>query len=140
MNAVSARNEFRREIPATLAAVEDFCIAARRWALSVCLPNRFAAELLTREALANAAAHGCGCDSSKHITCVLRLRPGRLIIAVRDQGPGFDWRAARARTPDLDACTGRGIDILRQYAHRLRFNQRGNSLIIVKRLTKEGTR
>jgi serine/threonine-protein kinase RsbW len=140
VNAVSARNEFRAEIPATLAAVEDFCIAARRWALSVRLPNRFAAELLTREALANAAAHGCGCDSSKHITCVLRLRPGRLIIAVRDQGSGFDWRATRARTPDLDACTGRGIDILRQYAHRLRFNQRGNSLIIVKRLTKEGTR
>ena len=140
MSVISASLEFRREIPATLAAGEDFCLGARRWALSVRLPNRFAAELLTREAMANAAAHGCGCDSSKHITCILRLRPGRLIIAVHDQGPGFDWRAAYARTPDLDACTGRGIGIFQQYAHRVRFNQRGNSLIIIKRLTKEGTR
>ena len=140
MSILTVRHEFRREIPATLAAVEDFCMGARRWALSVRLPNRFAAELLTREAMANAAAHGCGCDSSKRITCVLRLRPGRLIIAVHDQGPGFDWRAACARPSGMDGCTGRGIAILRQYAHRLRFNQRGNSLIIIKRLTKEGTR
>ena len=140
MSVVSAKQEFRREIPATLAAVEDFCMGARRWARSVRLANRFAVELLTREAMANAAAHGCGGDSSKHITGVLRLRPGRLIIAVHDQGQGFDWRAAYARASDMDACTGRGIAILRQYAHRVRFNQRGNSLIIVKRLTKEGTR
>jgi len=139
VSVLYARHEFRREIPATLAAVEDFCLAARCWALSLRLPNHFAAELLTREAMANAAEHGCGCDSSKHITCVLRLRPGRLIIAVHDHGPGFDWRAACARTPDLDACTGRGIAILRQFAHRLRFNRRGNSLIIIKRLTHEGT-
>jgi anti-sigma regulatory factor (Ser/Thr protein kinase) len=140
VNVVAAKHEFRREIPATLAAVEDFCMGVRRWALSMRLPNRFAAELLTREAMANAAAHGCGCDSSKHITGVLRVRPGRLIIAVHDQGPGFDWRAACARTPDMNSCTGRGIAILRQYAHRVRFNQCGNSLIIIKHLTREGTR
>ena len=131
-------NEFRQEIPATLAAVEDFCMGARRWALSVRLPSRFAAELLVREAMVNAATHGCGCDPSKRVTGVLRLRPGRLIVAVRDQGLGFDWRAAYTRAPDETACRGRGIDILKQYANRLRFNRRGNSLIVVKRLPKEG--
>jgi anti-sigma regulatory factor (Ser/Thr protein kinase) len=136
----SAGHEFRQEIPANLAAIEDFCLGVRRWALSLQLPNRFAVELITREALTNAAVHGCGCDSSKQVTCVLRLRSGRVIIAVHDQGRGFDWRAVWARMPANDACCGRGMGIIRQYAHRLRFNRRGNSLIIIKRLTREGTR
>ena len=136
----AAGHEVRRQIPASLAAVEDFCMEVRRWAVSLRLPNRFAVELLTREALINAAVHGCACDSSKQVTCVLRLRSGRVIIAVRDQGLGFDWRAAWERTPAKDMCSGRGIAIIRQYAHRLRFNQRGNSLIMIKRFTREGTR
>ena len=127
-----AGHEFRQEIPASLAAVENFCLAVRRWVLSVQLPNRFAVELLTREALTNAAVHGCRADSSKHVSCVLRMRPGRVIIAVRDQGRGFDWRAALTRTPAVDTRSGRGIAIIRQYASRLRFNQRGNSLIMIK--------
>jgi anti-sigma regulatory factor (Ser/Thr protein kinase) len=138
--SIFSTSEFRREIPANLAVVEDVCVGARRWAVSMHLPNRFAVELLLREALINAAAHGCGCDSSKRITCVLRLRPGRVVIAVHDQGPGFDWRAACARIPDQDECSGRGMTILQQYAHRLRFNQRGNSLVMIKRWTREGTR
>ena len=140
MSVLSARLEFRREIPATRAAVEDFCLGVRRWALSERLPDRFALELLAREAMTNAAEHACGYDSSKQVAGVLRLRPGRMIIAVYDQGPGFDWRAAEARTPAEDACSGRGMEILRQYAHRLRFNRRGNALIMIKRLTTEGTR
>ena len=140
MSGLSARQELRCEIPATLPAVENFCAEARRWALSQNLPDQFAAELLMREALVNAAAHGCGCDPSKHIACILRLRPGRLLIAVCDQGPGFDWRAVSARTPDANACHGRGIPIFRHYAHRLRYNRRGNALIMIQRLSTEGTR
>jgi anti-sigma regulatory factor (Ser/Thr protein kinase) len=133
VSALSAKHEFRREIPSNLAAVEDLCIGVRDWALSLHLPNPFAVELLTREAITNAAVHGCGCDSSKRVTCVLRLRPGRVIIAVRDQGPGFDWHAACARIPARDACSGRGMAILGQYAHRFRFNKRGNSLVMIER-------
>ena len=140
MSALTARHEFRLEIPATRAAVEDFCMGFRCWAKSQRLPDRFVLELLTREAVTNAAAHACGYDSSKHVACILRLRPGRMIIAVYDQGPGFDWRAARRRNPDENACSGRGMEILRQYSHRVRFNRRGNAVIIIKLLTSEGTR
>ena len=137
---VEAACEFRREIPANLAAVEEFCMSMRRWALSMQLPNRFPVELLTREALINAVVHGCACDSSKKVACVVRLRPGRVIIAVNDRSPGFNWRAVWKRTPITDSCSGRGLAIIRQYAHRLRFNRCGNSLIMIKRLTKEGNR
>ena len=140
MSRHAAEHEFRREIPASLAAVEDVCLGVRNWAKGARLPHAFAVELLTREALTNAAAHGCRCDASKRIRCVVRLRPGRVIIAVHDQGPGFDWRAACARTPAKDDCSGRGMTIYKQYADRLRFNPRGNSVIMIERWTREGTR
>jgi len=134
---LAAGHEVRRQIPASLAAVEDLCREIRDWAHSIKLPNRFAVELLAREALVNAAVHGCACDSSKQLTCILRLRSGRVIIAVRDQGRGFDWRNAWLRNAGEDDCSGRGMALLRQYSHRIRFNQRGNSLIMIKRLTRE---
>ena len=96
MNALSESSEFRQEIPGSLAVVDEVCVGVRRWAVAVQLPNCYAVELLLREALTNAATHGCGGDASKRVSCVLRLRPGRVIIAVRDPGPGFDWRAACA--------------------------------------------
>jgi anti-anti-sigma factor len=133
MRRFAAVSELRGRIPASLGAVEEFCLDFRAWAVSVQLPNRFEVELLMREALANAAVHGCCGDSSKRVTSVLRLRPGRVIIAVYYDGPGFDWRAVWARCPDDDGCSGRGIAIIGQYSDRLRFNFSGNSLIMIKR-------
>ena len=87
--------EMRRELPATFEAVEEFIADFRRWG-QVLLDREswFAAELLVREALANAVAHGCHADPSKQVRCCLRLKDGRLLIAVEDYGCGFNWRAA----------------------------------------------
>jgi serine/threonine-protein kinase RsbW len=99
----------------------------------------FAVELLVREALTNAVMHGCHADPSKRVKCILRLRPGRLIIAVRDDGCGFDWITALEQEADLDACSGRGMLIYEQYADRIRFGRKGNSVVIVKLLDKDLT-
>lgn len=138
MSRLSAEHEFRQEICASRAAVEDLCRSIRSWMRALDPAHRFAVELLTREALNNAALHGCSFDPCKQITCALRWRSGRVIIAVHDQGGGFDWRTVGARSPARDACSGRGMAILRQYASKLRFSRRGNSVIMVK-LLSEGT-
>lgn len=132
----SPEHEFRQAICASWVAVEDLCRQVRAWMGSLDPSHRFVVELLTREALNNAALHGCRFDPSKQITYALRLRPGRVIIAVHDEGGGFDWRILCARNPARDACCGRGISILRQYASKLRFNRHGNSLIMIKLLTE----
>ena len=129
--------ELRTVLPATLQAIERFFTEFRRWqpGMMVC-SDAFAAELLLREVLTNAVVHGCGQDPSKQVRCALRARPGRLTIAVADDGLGFDWRAAANRTAEFGETSGRGMEILRAYANRVRFNAPGNSVTIWKRLRK----
>lgn len=55
--------------------------------------NGFAPELLLREVLTNAVVHGCHTDPRKQVCCSLRVKGGRVLIAVEDTGDGFDWRA-----------------------------------------------
>ena len=126
--------ELRTALPATLEAIEAFFVEFRRRCQS--LPGWatcFATELLVREALTNAVVHGCGADPGKQVRCTLRLNDRRLFIAVEDDGHGFDWRAASSGAASFPDCSGRGIEILRRYATRVRYNDRGNVVTMIKR-------
>lgn len=125
--------ELRRVMPATLDAIEEFLIEFHvRCAVMQNWVNCFTAELLLREALTNAVMHGCGADPGKQVRCAIRLRGRSLLIAVSDDGKGFDWRAALHREAELSDCSGRGISILRAYADRVRFNDTGNTVTLIK--------
>jgi serine/threonine-protein kinase RsbW len=122
----------RAVIPATFDAIEQLFAEFR--ATCQCVQrqrNRFAAELVLREALTNALVHGNRRDPAKLIRCALRMKRGRLIIAVEDMGEGFDWRIIRDREADPAASCGRGMGIFRRYATRVRFNEKGNGVAIV---------
>jgi anti-sigma regulatory factor (Ser/Thr protein kinase) len=126
--------EMRTALPATLQAVEEFFVEFRRRSQALMdRANCFAAELLVREALTNSVVHGCHADPSKQVRCFLRLKNRRLLIAVEDDGEGFDWRAAWRNTSQFPDCSGRGIEILRKYASRVRYSARGNLVTIIKR-------
>jgi serine/threonine-protein kinase RsbW len=128
----------RCALPATFEAAEEFIVDFRRQ--SQTLLDReawFEAELLVREALANAVRHGCHSNPSKRIRCCVRFKGGRLVITVEDYGCGFDWRAAWSNKAAFADCSGRGIEILRKYASRVRYNDRGNAVAIVKRFSEE---
>jgi len=127
-------SDLRMELPATLVAVEAFCVEFRRWRAVACADlDAFAAELLLREALTNAVVHGRAEGPRERISCVLRAKRGRLIISIRDGGQGFDWRAAWDRKADAWATGGRGLEILRRYASAVRFNPTGNSVTLIQR-------
>lgn len=129
--------ELWQTLAAAPSAVEQFCIEFRRHAEKhLDRPQRFTAELLVREALNNALVHGCRSDPGNYFRCALRLGVGRLTIAVRDDGEGFDWRAVLQHRDDNAAATapsGRGLGILFRYATRVRFNEKGNAVTVVKR-------
>jgi anti-sigma regulatory factor (Ser/Thr protein kinase) len=128
--------DVRAAMPASLQAVEEFFAEFRRRNQALLdRANCFAAELLLREALNNAVLHGCHADPGKQVRCLLRLRERRLLIAVEHNGDGFDWRAGRAGPAALWDCSGRGIEILRKYSSHVRYNERGNAVAIVKRLS-----
>jgi len=126
--------ELRTALPATLEAIEEFFVEFRRRSrLMLDRVNCFAAELLLREALTNAVVHGCNTDPGKQVRCFLRLRGRTLLIAIADEGNGFDWRAKREKTAEEEDCSGRGMEILNTYADWVRFNKSGNLVTIIKR-------
>lgn len=138
MNPAVPERDLRQQVPASLEAVEEFCRGVRAWAESWRLPNAFAVELVTREAMTNATVHGCGCNPAQQISCLLRRKTGRVVIAVRDQGPGFDFASLSLRAPAEEACCGRGLLLMRLYSHRVRFDRRGNSITMIQHF-EEGT-
>ena len=130
---MSRRNEVRAKVPRTAEGVEAFCQQFRKWHAAECgQRDLFASELLLREALMNGVAHGDGRRTP--LACVLRGGPKRLLIAVNDGGPGFDWRAQRQAVTATGATHGRGLEIYYSYASRVRFNTStsGNGLTLVR--------
>lgn len=135
MSCVPADCEMRAVMPATLEAVERFCGEVRRKAAERCHDeDRFAIELLLREALANAVLHGANQDASRRVRCVVRIQSGVLEITVADPGQGFDWQTARDGSGGPLASDGRGLDIYRLYATSARFNRKGNRVRLTRKL------
>jgi serine/threonine-protein kinase RsbW len=135
MNSASgATSEIRTILPATAEAAEAFFLEFRQHLDHTGRTHSFAAELLMREALNNAVIHGCQGNPGRRIRCFCRINKRRLMIAIHDGGKGFDWRAAAGRRPGSGASSGRGIEILRRYAHRIRYNEQGNRVTIIRRL------
>ena len=130
--------EMRMALPATFEAIEEFFTEFRRKGGALLgRVNCFTAELLLREALTNAVLHGCRADPRKQVRCVARLKGGRLIILIDDDGDGFDWHGAFGEIAEVPACSGRGLEIFRRYANHVRYNDRGNLVAITKRCAKE---
>ena len=126
----------QRTFPASLEAVEPFFAEFRlQCECLVSVSERFVAELLLREALTNAVLHGCKGDPARHVHCSLRIEEHLLDIVVSDDGEGFDWSQALEHTSTLDDSSGRGFEIMRLYATRVGFNDKGNVVTIRKQFS-----
>jgi serine/threonine-protein kinase RsbW len=60
----------------------------------------------------------------------VRVGPRKARLAVADDGPGFDWRAALAADTRDTATCGRGLKIYALYADRVSFNEAGNRVVL----------
>jgi anti-sigma regulatory factor (Ser/Thr protein kinase) len=131
------RSEWRFEMPATLESIEEVCNRFQKWRAIHCAGlGAFRSELLLREALANAVVHGANHSHNRihgFIRCAFSAAGGRLMMTIRDEGNGFDWRSRWNRHADLGDTGGRGIEILRRYASAVRFNPKGNTVTLLQR-------
>lgn len=130
-------------VPATPEAVDRLC-AELRTTLLPRLPEseRFIVELLVREALMNAVAHGAGHVSSGNdsprqtrpvaIHYEIRPVPGGIVIRVNDGGRGFDWHGWRDDDISPLAESGHGLKIIHRYADRVRFFGNGSRVELVR--------
>lgn len=93
------------------------------------LEGRFAGLVASRLAVpANAA---------KRVWIESRAGDGELRVTVRDEGPGFDWRALAAAEPGA-TLAGRGVLLARFHFDEVIWNERGNEVTLVKRIPAPG--
>jgi anti-sigma regulatory factor (Ser/Thr protein kinase) len=128
------------EIGASEAEAEALCRRLR--AALAALPlhrDRFAVELLCREALANAIEHGCRFDPAKRISIALGMVGDTVVCRVHDEGVGFDFAVLPVDEPDELRERRNGIRIMKLYSDRCYFEDEGRTLVF-ERLIDEGSR
>lgn len=93
-------------------------------------------ELALSEALANAVVHGCQCDATKTVECVVACDEAHgMLLIVRDPGPGFD--PASLPSPvvgqNIFSNHGRGIFLINQLMDEVKFLNNGTEIHMRKR-------
>ena len=85
------------------------------------------------EALANAVTYGNRQDPGKCVRVEVELSSERIVVAVRDQGDGFDPGEVPDPTLDenLERSGGRGIFLLHNLMDEVEYNERGNEVRFV---------
>jgi serine/threonine-protein kinase RsbW len=87
------------------------------------------------EAIVNAIKHGNGYDASKHVTIVTEITKDEARFQVTDEGEGFSVQDVPdpCAPENLLRTSGRGILLIRSIMDEVAYNDRGNSLLMVKR-------
>ncbi len=95
----------------------------------------FAIKLALEEALVNAVKHGNRGDEGKTITVRYCVTAEQAVIAVRDQGTGFEPDEIPDPTaPDrVTLPNGRGIMLMRAYLTDLGYSPSGREVYLIKR-------
>ena len=94
----------------------------------------FAIRLAVEEAIINAIKHGNKFDPGKSLTVSAEVGDRLTAITIADEGQGFDPVTVPDPTADenLEKPCGRGIMLMRAYMDEVAYNQRGNTVRLVK--------
>jgi serine/threonine-protein kinase RsbW len=94
----------------------------------------FSIRLALEEALVNAIKHGNQMDQSKKVQVSYRLLADRFEVAIADEGSGFDPNDVPDPTAaeNLERPCGRGLMLMRHYMSEVRYNDRGNAVVMSK--------
>ncbi|MGH7584552.1 MAG: ATP-binding protein [Gemmatimonadales bacterium] len=127
------RGAFSVELPTDLErvgeAVQEVCAgcfadgaASRR--------TRFRLCTILAEALGNAMLYGNHGDPSLRVRIEVRFDNEHLVLAISDEGDGFDHTAVPLLLGDdsIEATRGRGLFMIHRLADRVEFNERGNTI------------
>jgi serine/threonine-protein kinase RsbW len=117
------------EMDGVLSAVHDALVAAG-------YPERarFEVRLALEEALVNALKHGNRGDWRKHVSVQWEVSAHHVLLAVEDQGHGFDPAGVPDPLAPENLCklSGRGLLLMRHFLSWVRYNGRGNRVTLCK--------
>ncbi len=94
----------------------------------------FHVQMAIEEAVVNAIEHGNKRDLSKQVHVEFTLFADRAELKVTDQGSGFDHRHVADPTVEerLDKPRGRGVMLIRELMSDAQYNEKGNSVWMLK--------
>jgi len=100
----------------------------------------FSVRLALEEALVNAIKHGNQLDRAKKVSVSYRFLGDRLEVQITDEGGGFDPNDVPDPTAveNLERPCGRGLMLMRHYMTQVAYNERGNSVSMVKVFRNNG--
>ncbi len=125
----------RESLPLALAAVDEFCRAAR-----ADRETAFALRLVVEEVCMNLIEHGYAGRSAGEIGLGFEQSEGELVVTIRDHGVPFD--PAQAPQPDLISSAearpigGLGWHLIKNMIDEVDYRsdpQRGNELRLIRR-------
>jgi anti-sigma regulatory factor (Ser/Thr protein kinase) len=82
------------------------------------------------EAVANAMLYGNGSDPARRVVVEVELDDQQMVIAVSDEGEGFDHNVIPLPIGDesRQSTRGRGLFMIHRLADHVAFNERGNTI------------
>ena len=101
----------------------------------------FDIRLCLEEALINAMKYGNGLKKEVPVELDVESDGKEVRITVKDQGPGFDPEKLADCTDEknLYRNRGRGVYLIYQLMDEAKYNEKGNTLVMVKYLSKSKT-
>jgi anti-sigma regulatory factor (Ser/Thr protein kinase) len=126
-------DRFRVALPTDLARVGDVVDTVCACCFENALPSartRFRLCTVVAEAVANAMLYGNAGDPARRVTIEVEVGPDWLVIAVSDEGDGFNHQVVPLPFGEesLEATRGRGLFMIHRLADRVEFNERGNTI------------
>lgn len=99
----------------------------------------FRIQMAIEEAVVNAIEHGNKRASDKKIRLVFDVTPEKAVMAISDEGAGFDHRNVADPTTEelVDKPRGRGVMLMRELMNEVNFNEIGNQVVMIKMRSPE---
>ena len=138
MSSSPAEVTLQKEFPSSLDSYHEFIdlIVQKLEGLGWQNRDSFGVRMALEESISNAIRHGNKLDSSKHVSVECRIGPRLFWASICDEGSGF----CPADVPDccspecLELPGGRGLALMNAYMTRVQYNERGNCVVLEKRL------
>lgn len=138
---------YTHDIPSSIDRVCDIVNNTLEYLNDVCKnlddDTLFETRVILNELVLNAIKHGNNEDIRKHVKLTAGISRDRCIFfIVEDDGEGYDYRRVmlEERKTKADNAlhnlkeTGRGILIVKHLCEKVCFNEKGNKIIVLKRL------
>jgi serine/threonine-protein kinase RsbW len=89
--------------------------------------------IATIEAANNAILHGNQLDESKLVDIIFDIENKFLIVTIKDQGKGFDFKGIPDPTApeNIEKINGRGVFLMERLADRINFFENGSKVELV---------